>query len=109
METLHGNLTGHGVIKACGDRMLKSPGDVDRSTSCVTNVLARTEEVVRCLKSWGRSQRFIPSVSPSENDPMPAAVQSTGYARGLRLGGSRDPPAAFGVWLVTVWNAMVFE
>ena len=25
------------------------------------------------------------------------------------LSGSRDPPAAFGVWRVTVWNAMVFE
>ena len=37
------------------------------------------------------------------------AVLSTGHARGLRLGGSRDPPAAFGVWRVTVWNAMVFE
>ena len=48
METLHGNLTGHGAIKACGYRMLQSPGDVDRSTSCVTDVLARPEEVVRC-------------------------------------------------------------
>ena len=40
---------------------------------------------------------------------MPAAVPGTGHARGLRLGGSRDPPAAFGVWRVTVWNAMGFE
>ena len=37
------------------------------------------------------------------------AGPGTGHARGLRLGGSRDPPAAFGVWRVTVWNAMVFD
>ena len=37
------------------------------------------------------------------------AVPGTGHARGLRLGGSRDPPAACGVWRVMVWNAMVFE
>ena len=37
------------------------------------------------------------------------AVLSTGHARGLRLGGSRDPPAAFNAWRVMVWNGMVFE
>ena len=40
---------------------------------------------------------------------MPAASPGTGYARSLRLGGSRDPPAAFGVWRVMVWNAMVLS
>jgi hypothetical protein len=46
--TLHGNLSGHGSEKACGYRMLQSPGDADRSTAGVADVLARTEEVVRC-------------------------------------------------------------
>ena len=36
------------------------------------------------------------------------AVLSTGHARGLRLGGSRDPPAAFGA-RVKVRNGMAFE
>jgi hypothetical protein len=48
------------------------------------------------LKNGGTVPRFIPSVSPSENDPMPAAVPGTGHARGLRLGGSRG--IACGVW-----------
>ena len=61
------------------------------------------------LKNAGTVPRFIPSVSPIENDPMPAAVPGFGHARGLRLGGSRDPPAAFGAWRVMVWNAMGFE
>jgi hypothetical protein len=48
MKSLHGNLPGHGSVKACGDRMLQSPGDADRSAVGMTDVLATTEEVVRC-------------------------------------------------------------
>ena len=47
-RTLHGNLTGHGSIKASGYRMLQSPGDADRATAGVADVLTRSEEVVRC-------------------------------------------------------------
>ena len=42
------NLPSYGSVKACGYRMLQSPGDVDRSVAGVTDVLARPEEVVRC-------------------------------------------------------------
>ena len=37
------------------------------------------------------------------------AVPGTGHARGLRLAGHGDAPAAFGAWRVTVWNAMVLS
>jgi len=47
-RTLHGNLPGHGSIKARWHRMLQPPGDADRATAGVADVLARPEEVVRC-------------------------------------------------------------
>lgn len=47
-EPLHGNLPDYGAVEACGYRMLESPGDADRATAGVADVLARTEEVVRC-------------------------------------------------------------
>ena len=47
-------------------------------------------------KARGLSQRFIPNVLPSENDPMPAAVLGSGHARRLRTCGSRG--RACGVW-----------
>jgi len=47
-RTLHGNLPGHGSVKPCGHRMLESPGDADRATAGVADVLARTEEVIGC-------------------------------------------------------------
>jgi hypothetical protein len=47
MKSLHRNLPGHGSIKASGYRMLQSPGDADRFTTYVADVLALTEEVVR--------------------------------------------------------------
>jgi len=46
--SLHDNLPGHGSIEASGQRMLQSPGDADRATAGVADVLARSEEVVRC-------------------------------------------------------------
>lgn len=46
--SLNCNLPSHRSVEACGYRMLQSPGDVDRSAAGVTDVLARTEEVVRC-------------------------------------------------------------
>ena len=48
LTPLDRNLPSHGSVKACGYRMLQSPGDADRSTAGVTDVLARPEEVVRC-------------------------------------------------------------
>ena len=48
LTPLDRNLPSHGSVKACGYRMLSSPGDVDRSIAFVADVLARTEEVVRC-------------------------------------------------------------
>jgi hypothetical protein len=47
-RTLHRYLTGHGSVKPCRYRMLESPGDADRATTYVADVLARSEEVVRC-------------------------------------------------------------
>jgi hypothetical protein len=47
-RTLHRNLPSHGSIKPCGHRMLESPGDADRATAGVADVLARSEEVVGC-------------------------------------------------------------
>jgi hypothetical protein len=47
-ESLHGNLPSHGSIKASRHRMLQSPGDADRATAGVADVLARSEEVVGC-------------------------------------------------------------
>jgi hypothetical protein len=47
-RTLHRNLPGHGAVEARRDRMLQPPGDADRATAGVADVLARTEEVVRC-------------------------------------------------------------
>jgi hypothetical protein len=48
VRVLHGNLPGHGAIEASRYRMLQSPGDADRATAGVADVLARTEEVVGC-------------------------------------------------------------
>jgi hypothetical protein len=47
VHSLHRYLPGHGAIKASGYRMLESPGDADRATAGVADVLAGTEEVVR--------------------------------------------------------------
>lgn len=47
-RTLHGNLPSHGSVKASGYRMHQPPGDADRATAGVADVLARPEEVVRC-------------------------------------------------------------
>jgi len=47
-RTLHRDMPGHGAIEAGGHRMLQPPGDADRAAAGVADVLARTEEVVRC-------------------------------------------------------------
>ena len=47
-RTLHRYLPSHGSVKARRHRMLESPGDADRATAGVADVLARSEEVVGC-------------------------------------------------------------
>ncbi len=47
-RTLHRYLPSHGAVEARRYRMLESPGDADRFTTYVADVLARTEEVVGC-------------------------------------------------------------
>jgi hypothetical protein len=195
LTPLDRNLPSYGSVKACGYRMLQSPGDVDRSTSCVTDVLARPAGCAHAAhvgtpaafgvwrvmvwnamvfesKSRWFHHRYVRARRPTLRQEGAAAsrrrtdkaiednrfsiasgklslgtnwlrdadsywseslikkrgqapvqfdaiefqsrcvigeVPGTGHARGLRLGGLRDPPAAFGVWRVIVRNAMAFK
>jgi hypothetical protein len=109
VRVLHGNLPGHGAIEACGYRMLQSPCDVDRSTAGVADVLEgprkwcgaknRGDGPSVLFRAY-RPVRTIQCLPPCRVLAMPAACAHAGHV---------GTPAAFGVWRVMVWNAMVFE